>query len=339
MLPGNNQNHRHLSNVIDALGRLFEDPAYLYPLVLAFLILSITTVYGIKVDDFGPKYFLVIVFGLSILFLVGPLFVRGANLIPEVKKLEREKAKVEKEKEELEREICECSRKRKELEYAKKKFDRALTIELVSPEKRPEIWEGFTDTYHAFNAPWVLEMKGDVSTKHYVDIHKQRYRNRGLKMAKYLYVYEDKEREVFWSRFERFVKFEAMVFYRFSKSEVQTNSFLEDLEKRISEEKATDPPVSKLTTYLLNTESVPLTFFYGNRNNKPTAIFYFNVGPFFKRGLPLKVLYSTNSEFVGRISEFFSDLMLQESTKVFMGDELFRFYIEEMRRKKSTIKT
>ena len=336
--PKPNMNHRHLSNILDALGRLFRDPAYLYPIVLAVVILSLTTIYGIRVSEFKPNYFLFIVFGLSILFLIGPFVVRMANLIPEVKILERDKAQLERDQQQIEQQRQEYIEKRRKCEEIKRKYEHALTIELISPEKRSEIWAGFTDTYHAFNAPWILEMKGDVNTESYVALHRTRYANRALKMAKYLYVYdENEENDVFWSRFERFVKFEAMVFYRFSKSDVESNSFLERLEKRISEEEAIDPPVSKLGTYLLKTESIPLTFFYGNKNFEPTAIFYFNIGPFFKRGLPTKVLYSTNSEFVGRISEFFSDLILQESTQVLMGNQLFRFYIEEIQRRKNTI--
>ena len=336
--PKPDMNHRHLSNILDALGRLFRDPAYLYPIVLAVVILSLTTIYGIRVSKFEPNYFLFIVFGLSILFLVGPFVVRMANLIPEVKILEREQAKVEKDKEKIEQQIQKNKRIRREYEKKKRQHELALTLELVSPEKRPDIWAGFTGAFHAFNAPWVLEMKGDVDTETYVALHRKRYKDRALKMAKYLYVYdENKENDVFWSRFERFVKFEAMVFYRFSKSDVETTSFLEQLEKRISEEEALDPPVNKLATYLLTTESIPLTFFYGNKDHGPMAIFYFNVGPFFKRGLPTKVLKSTNSEFVGRISEFFSDLILQESTQLLMGNQLFRFYIEEIRRRKNAI--
>ena len=336
--PKTDINYRHLSNILDALGRLFREPAYLYPIVLAVIILSLTTIYGIRVSTLSANYFLFIVFGFSILFLAGPFVVRMANLIPEVKILERERAKVERDKKQIEQQIQKYERTRRKCEEIKRKYEGELIIELISPEKQPKIWEGFTDTYHAFNAPWVLEMKGDVDTETYVELHRRRYRNRELKIAKYLYVYdEDSEKDVFWNRFERFVKFEAMVFYRFSKRDVEATTFLEQLEKRISQEEAIDPPVRKLATYLLKTESIPLTFFYGNQNYKSKAIFYFNVGPFFNQGLPTKVLYSNNSEFVDRINEYFSDLILQESTQLLMGNQLFRFYIEKIRHRKSAI--
>lgn len=295
-----------LVEVIRLLGKLFKDPVYLFPIVLAILITTVMSVYAkIAKVTMTAIEFLILIFGIFVIILIVPPIYKWID-----RRAQRSQAK-----------------------QVPVSGDISGDIELVGRD-RPNIWDGFTGIYDAFNAPWVLEMEG--STAKYVAIHKKRFRNKSLTKVRYLYFFDDPEKDwnTFWARFSRFVRFEAMVFLGLTKEQVTGAGFVELLASKIKRE-VKDPPLKKLNTYLVKKEVPQLTFFHGTKNNAKTVIVYFNVGPFMVRGLPNKMLYSTNSEFANRIGDYFEEEALQGTVEKLAGKQLFQYYMEILKKKPS----
>ncbi|MBW1779499.1 MAG: hypothetical protein JRL30_02055 [Deltaproteobacteria bacterium] len=294
--------------LIKTLGEIFNDPSYLYPIILFFLLLSGLTAYVFKVEKISANQFLFMAFGLAIIFLLGPLISRLVNLRTQNSN-ENVMPFIQKGKQD-------------HLTYSQ--------IQLVGRD-HPQIWENFTHIYNAFNAPWVLETQGD--TIRYVKIHRSRYKNPKLIKCRYLYFYEDDERNwnTFAANFDRFIRFEAMVFLDFSAEAVYADSFLRELETKI-ESGSIEKMAKKNELYLVKREIPQMTFFQGTKNGTQTAILYFSVGPFMVRGLPSKVLYSENSEFAARLGDYFNDEILKPSTERYAGIDIFRFFLDQQNR-------
>ena len=64
------------------------------------------------------------------------------------------------------------------------------------------------------------------------------------------------------------------------------------------------------------------------KNGSTTSIIYFNVGPFIKNGNPIKVLYSSGSDFSDRLGEYFDAELGGTFVHRFEGLDIFYLFVK-----------
>lgn len=193
-------------------------------------------------------------------------------------------------------------------------------IKLVDRKKK-EIWAGFEGVYNAYNAPWELEFRGN--TNDYVAIHKKRFANKKLERANYLYFFNEENWDSFFKRFEKFVRFEAMVFLNLSTREARPENITEHLEKKMD---LTPANIDSLNLYLVPGPEPQLTFFQGTKADERASVLYFNFAEFMEDGLPSSVLYSHGDGISKPLESYFGKEAKEEILHT--GMDIFHLYLK-----------
>jgi hypothetical protein len=212
----------------------------------------------------------------------------------------------------------------------------------------PGIWEDFVGSYAAFNAPWLLEFtSGGKLTSTYVPIHQRRMANTALTSVDYVYFADgafagDGQSES-WRRFERFVRFEAMVFYGLSQTQVEGPSFADLMKEKI---KGDQPEtLSKLGAYLCEGEMPSMTFFCGYKSpgkkgkkhdpkkepakNIRECLWYVASEPFYNRGNPENIFHIREGGFWSDLYKVFQNAIRTETR--LCGPAVFQKYVDVIR--------
>jgi hypothetical protein len=206
----------------------------------------------------------------------------------------------------------------------------------VVDQGTPSIWEDFVGAYRAFNAPWKVEFHS-ANLSRFVSIHQKRYENKMLDTVSYLYFKDDSfftsPNTDSWEYFQRFVKFEAMVFYGFSPSEVECENFTDELKIRLKE---TPLPANleKLNVYLCVGEVPNMTFFYGEKltcskvkkKKCKHAIWYVASEAFYNNGIPKIILSIQNDTFWKKLHSYWCGCL--DKYELLNGADIFEYYIK-----------
>lgn len=221
-------------------------------------------------------------------------------------------------------------------------------IQVVS-KKDPGIWEGFVNHYYAYNAPWKIEFTQRGKMEKFVEIHRKRYKNPRLEATDYLYFCDDDffndPNSESWQYFDRFVRFEAMVFYEFRQSEIYREDFIDKLKSKLQEATAPDN-LSKLGVYLCQGPVPSMTYFVGDKKDKntvkPTALLYMGSEPKAydprQKGNPDKIFLVEDEEFCEYLHDEYTNstcTTLDERPDYYKGKQIFNKYIEIMENRKN----
>lgn len=209
----------------------------------------------------------------------------------------------------------------------------------VVDQGTPSIWENFVGSYRAFNAPWKVEFYS-ANLSRFVTLHKKRYENKKLDTVSYLYFRNDSfltsPNEDSWEYFQRFVKFEAMVFYGFSPPEVDCECFTDELNLRLKE-RPIPTNLDKLNVYLCDGKVPNMTYFYGEKltcskvkkKKCKHAIWYVASEAFYNNGIPKIILSIQNDIFWKKLHSYWCECL--EQAECLNGVNIFEYYITTQR--------
>ncbi len=159
-------------------------------------------------------------------------------------------------------------------------------VELLEPEKNPNIWEGFQGTYLAWNAPFRLE--DELKLSKYTDDHCKRYINKNFDRAMYLFFTGNRKDKIDCEIFEkRFQNFKAFVKRLHNKC------------GKVIEE--------KLKIKVIVENFPKLTFFIGQKNQGDYCIIYFHEKPFMSNDFPAWAFVIKENAIITSLKEEFME--------------------------------
>ena len=202
------------------------------------------------------------------------------------------------------------------------RFKRNIAASYVDGAQE-DIWKNFDTEFLSFNDSWEMELN---SPEKYIDLHKNRYQNPKCKQYKFLFFSKQ-----YYNSFSNFVKFHAMVHFKFPKEVVYDNSkFIEELERTILNTKNMEKlkNLETIEVYINSVLSPNETFFLGYKKKKKVTLQYFSTDN--NHVMPEKIIKSESSIiWNGLERKWYKSVDISNNSNIqfIPGKRIFEYYI------------
>jgi hypothetical protein len=130
-------------------------------------------------------------------------------------------------------------------------------------ELSPFLWEKFSRDFKSYNDPWITELENPTE---YIKTHKERYKNKDFGRFKFLFFIQENDLNPY-EKFERFVRFQAMVHLGMDIDLALSGDFKQHLESELNKRRMKRHSLPLSLNHILvyfNFKKIPnQTFFRG----------------------------------------------------------------------------